>query len=637
MKKNKLKVMLSALLSLSMLLTFAGAASAYSHPASSATQSELDIIKAKMLANESPWKEAYDQLIADANAGLSVTSHAVAVWNIPGYYADAAGHDAAKALLDRDAAAAYSGALAYKFTGNTAYANKAKELINGWAYTNTSTTGSDGPLVSAYLGVGLILAADLIKDYSGWSAADQTQFKNWIATVWLPKWDGMSSRNNWWDWSLYAQLAYYQFTDNATAFAAEVANLKTQIDTSIDSNGFLPEESSRGTNSLWYTYFALAPMTAAAEIVRNTTGENLFTWVSPSGKSIKLAADKLFYYVNGHISEWPYSSNTGFPSALNSHQYPLNMYEALGEIYQDTNYDIYVTQYRPVGAVLNGDRIHSFAWVYPTLLRTSIPVIPGPGYAKIEAESYSGSYKISTAATVDEGGGLMVRSTDNNDYVYYTNLNMGTGTSAFQLRYATPNTDGTVEFRTDSPTGPLLGSLLLPSTGSWTTYTTATIPVTGASGIKNVYMVFKKASSGSVADINWFSYTTHTAIEAENFSTQHGLSVAATSDSAGGGSKLGSSDNGDYAGYNNLNFGPSGVSAIEVRYATPNTNATLEFRSGSATGTLLGSALLPSTGSWSTYSTLSIPVTGATGVQNVYLVFKKPASGSVADVNWFRY
>lgn len=630
------RLWLCSAVSLVLLLTFSLTALAYPHPGSTVTASELDTIKAKVAAGVSPWKEAYDAMMVDANNGLSVTSHAVAVWNIPGYYADAAGHDAAKALLDKDAAAAYSGALAYRFTGNTAYANKAKELINGWSYTNTAVTGTDGPLASAYLGVGLIQAADLIKDYPGWSSADQTQFKNWITAVWLPKWDSINGRNNWWDWSLFAQLSFYHYTDNSAAFAAEVANLKTQIDTSIDSNGFITEETTRGSNSLWYHYFALSPMTAAAEVVRNATGEDLFNWVSPSGKSIKLALDKLFYYVNGHISEWPYSSNTGYPNTYDSHLYPLNMYEAMGEIYQNTDYDIFVTQYRPVGAVLNGERIHHFAWVYPTLLRALIPVIPGPGYAKVEAESYSGSYKISIAATSDTGGGSMVRSTDNNDYIYFNNLNLGNGTSGFQLRYATPNTDGTVEFRTGSSTGPLLGSLLLPSTGSWSVYNTVNIPVTGASGIKNVFMVFKKATSGSVADINWFSYTTQTLIEAENYSVQSGLSVSATAD-AGGGSKIGSTDNNDYAGYNNVNFGSGGVSAIEVRYATVNTNGTLEIRSGSPTGTLLGSILLPSTGSWSVFNTVSIPVTGASGVKNVYLVFKKPASGSVADVNWFRF
>ncbi|MEK8205337.1 carbohydrate-binding protein [Paenibacillus sp. FSL L8-0696] len=189
---------------------------------------------------------------------------------------------------------------------------------------------------------------------------------------------------------------------------------------------------------------------------------------------------------------------------------------------------------------------------------------------------------------------------------------------------------------TGSSTGPLLGSLLLPSTGSWSVYNTVNIPFTGASGIKNVFMVFKKATSGSVADINWFSYTTQTLIEAENYSVQSGLSVSTTAD-AGGGSKIGSTDNNDYAGYNNVNFGSGGVSAIEVRYATVNTNGTFEIRSGSPTGTLLGSILLPSTGSWSVFNTVSIPVTGASGVKNVYLVFKKPASGSVADVNWFRF
>ncbi|MFB9276459.1 carbohydrate-binding protein [Cohnella cellulosilytica] len=627
---------LGVALALSLLL--AATAGAYSHPGSSVTANELTTIQSKVNAELSPWKEAYEAMLEDADDGLSVASHAIAIWNIPGYYADSAGHDAAKLRMEIDASAAYATALAYRFTGNHVYADKAKELINGWAYTNTSVTGTDGALVSAYLGVGLIHAADLIKDYAGWSATDQTQFTNWIASVWLPKWDGINGRNNWWDWSLYAQLSYYHFTDNATAFAAEVANLKDHIDTSIDANGFLPEEATRGSNSLWYHYFALSPMTAAAEVVRNATGEDLFNWVSPSGKSIKLALDTLFYYVNGHVSQWPYGSNQGYPGSLNSHQYPLNLYEAMAEIYQDMDYEIYVTQYRPVGAVLNGSsgRVHHFSWVYPTLLRTSIPVIPGPGYAKVEAEDYSGSYKVSIAATVDEGGGSMVRSTDHNDYVYYTNLNLGEGTNEFQLRYATPNTDGTVEFRVDGPDGPLLGSLLLPSTGSWTTYQTVSIPVTGAAGIKNVYMVFKKASSGSVADINWFSYTTHTTIEAENFSVQHGLTVSATSDTGGGG-KLGKSDNGDYAGYSNVNFGPNGVSAIEVRYATTNTNATLELRSGGPTGTLLGSLLLPSTGSWDTYGTISIPVTGAVGVQDLYLVFKRPASGSVADVNWLRY
>nr|BAM95908.1 acetan lyase [Paenibacillus sp. OTK] len=636
MKKNA-RIGICSILSLALLFSLAATAMAYSHPASSVTASELDIIKAKVAAQISPWKEAYDIMIADANDGLSVSGNAIAIWNIPGYYADSAGHNAAKGRMEVDAKAAYATALAYQFTGNTAYANKAVQLLNGWSYTNTAVTGTDGPLASAYLGVGLIQAADLIKGYSGWSAADQSQFANWIGTVFLPKWGGINGRNNWWDWSLYAQLSYYHFTDNSTAFAAEVANLKTQIDHSIDSNGFITEETTRGSNSLWYHYFALAPMTAAAEVVRNATGENLFTWVSPSGKSIKLALDKFFYYVNGRVSQWPYSSNTGYPSALSSNLYPLNMYEAMAEVYGDMDYEIYVTQYRPLVGAPTGDNYHHFAWVYPTLLRASIPVIPGPGFAKIEAESYSGSYKVSTAATSDTGGGLMIRSTDNEDYVYYTNLNLGEGTHEFQFRYATPNTDGTVEFRTDSPTGPLLGSLLLPSTGSWSNYQTVPIPVSGAKGIKNVYMVFKKASSGSVADINWFSYTTYTTIEAENFSVQSGLSVSATSDPEGGDKKLGSTDNNDYAGYSNVNFGTSGVSSIALRYATVNTNATIEIRSGSPSGTLLGSQLLPARAIGATYQTIHVPVTGAVGVQNIYLVFKRPVSGSVADLNWFRY
>lgn len=360
-----------------LLLSFALTASAYSHPGGLVTSGELTTVKSKVDANISPWKEAYDRMMTDANEALTESSHAIAVLNIPGYYANPSGHDAAKLRLEIDAQSAYAAAVAYRLTGNTAYADKAAELLNGWSYTNTGVSGTDGRLVSAYVGVGLVNAADMIKSYSGWSAADKAQFGDWLTDVMIPVWDTITFTSNWRDWSLYAQIASYQFLDDTAGMASEVTQLKSQIDVSIASDGFLPDETTRGTNSLWYHYFALGPMTSAAEIVKNATGEDLFNWVSPNGKSIKLALDKMFYYVDGHVSEWPKAYGGPNQSFSNAR----NLYEAMADVYQDEDYEDYVKSARPLVGRINSASgyYHNHAWVYPTLLRTSFLDVGEPG------------------------------------------------------------------------------------------------------------------------------------------------------------------------------------------------------------------------------------------------------------------
>ncbi|MEK8205349.1 carbohydrate-binding protein [Paenibacillus sp. FSL L8-0696] len=640
-----------ALFAVVMVFSSAVEVMAYSHPGGTVTASEFTVIKAKVTAGLSPWKEAYAVMMNDANLGLLVNSHAVANWNVPGYYADPAGHIAAKGGFEQDTQAAYAAALAYRFTGDAKYAQKAVALMNSWATVNKSNGGTDAPLASAYIGVGMLNAADLLADYSGWSAADQTVFKNWVETVLMPKWNArLNDANNWGDWMMYAELAYYHYANNETAFNDLVTKLKQKIDQSIDSLGFLPAEATRGSNSMWYHFFALSPMTASAEIVLHATGENLYTWVSPSGKSLKKAVDNLFYYANGRYTEWPneYGGKQVYNTFINSNYFPLNMYEAMAEVYQNKDFEIYVSPYRPVGGNINEDTgfYHNQAWVYPTLLRSSIIEIPDPGFVQVEAENFTGREKVGTAATTDTGGGMMINSTDNGDYVYYNYLNLGKGVQYFDFRYSTPATDGAMSIRYGSPTGPVLGSTQLPSTGGWDKYETIRVPLTGASGIKNIYLVFSKPTAGSVANINWFSYTTNpntVRMEAENYTGQSGVTVGDITIGTEVIRRVGSTDNNDYVYYNGLNFG-LGVSSLKLRYTTPYTDSRIEVRDGSATGTLLGSASLPRTGGWETYSTADINFQNASGgtlevsgSKNIYLVFKRAGGSAVADIDWFSF
>jgi glucosylceramidase len=122
-----------------------------------------------------------------------------------------------------------------------------------------------------------------------------------------------------------------------------------------------------------------------------------------------------------------------------------------------------------------------------------------------------------------------------------------------------------------------------------------------------------------------------------------GLETELTSDTNGG-YDVGFSNDGDYAVYKNVDFG-TGVSSVSARLACDqnsggNCGGNLEFHLDSAAGTLVASVSVPSTGGWETWQTTpASSVTGASGVHDLYVLFKAPASGatSLGNVNWFQF
>ena len=111
---------------------------------------------------------------------------------------------------------------------------------------------------------------------------------------------------------------------------------------------------------------------------------------------------------------------------------------------------------------------------------------------------------------------------------------------------------------------------------------------------------------------------------------------------------MGYSSDGDYAVYKNVDFGTgaSSVSSLSARFACMggsgggNCGGTLEFHLDSSGGTLVASVTIPSTGGWETWQTTpAAGVTAASGVHDLYVVFKDPASGtsSLGNLNWFQF
>ncbi|UKS26991.1 glycoside hydrolase N-terminal domain-containing protein [Paenibacillus sp. HWE-109] len=123
-------------------------------------------------------------------------------------------------------------------------------------------------------------------------------------------------------------------------------------------------------------------------------------------------------------------------------------------------------------------------------------------------------------------------------------------------------------------------------------------------------------------------------IEAENYDSQSGVQLESASDK-GTGYDLTSIDNNDYTVYNNVDFG-SGAASFSARVASNGPGGTIEVRLGSGAGTLAGTCKVPSTGGWQVWQTVSCGVTGAAGVQNVFLVYKG-VSGPLFHLNWFQF
>jgi hypothetical protein len=55
----------------------------------------------------------------------------------------------------------------------------------------------------------------------------------------------------------------------------------------------------------------------------------------------------------------------------------------------------------------------------------------------------------------------------------------------------------------------MISSVPIPATGGWQTWTTSTAPATSATGIHDLYVVFRAAPGGgtsSLGNLNWFQF-----------------------------------------------------------------------------------------------------------------------------------
>jgi len=198
------------------------------HPGLLHTQADFDRISQKVQNQVSPWIDNWGLMLSNSLANNT--------WKPdprPVIYRNDGVHPDNVQALQWDTMAAYLNALQWKITGNTAAANCAVRILNAWGSTLTGinlTDGHwDGYLAAGLQGYQLANAAELMRDYSGWAAADFTQFKQMMQNVFVPLVGNNTSLQVFSNWNLCAMaaaLAIAVLCDDHARFDATIAYFK---------------------------------------------------------------------------------------------------------------------------------------------------------------------------------------------------------------------------------------------------------------------------------------------------------------------------------------------------------------------------------------------------------------------------
>lgn len=162
----------------------------FSHPCALVSEADLTRVRASVEAASAtdPVYVSWLQLCGNAYAQAAYKASPVEIL----VRGDATGIGDGKEnyiQADRDAAAAFQLALRYQISGETAYADAAVKVLNDWADVCKQITANDNNqyLLAGFQGYQFANAAELLRDYTGWAAADQADFKQWLLDVWYAK------------------------------------------------------------------------------------------------------------------------------------------------------------------------------------------------------------------------------------------------------------------------------------------------------------------------------------------------------------------------------------------------------------------------------------------------------------------
>ncbi|KAF8440684.1 chondroitin AC/alginate lyase [Terfezia claveryi] len=232
-----------------LALAVCSAAFQFVHPGLLHTQTDFNRITTKVTANASPWVEGWHKLTNNPHSALTYTPRpAASVCR-----GNNAGCTQNYGLLFNDIAAAYALAIRWKVTGTAAYGTAAVKVLNAWAKTLKTVTGSSDRFLAAGLyGYQLANAAEIMRDFPGYQKSDLKAMQTLLRRVFYPMNHDFLVRHNdaainhyWANWDLCniaSILSIGIFTDNTTMYNEALTYFK-----SGKGNGAI-------NNAIWKVY-----------------------------------------------------------------------------------------------------------------------------------------------------------------------------------------------------------------------------------------------------------------------------------------------------------------------------------------------------------------------------------------------
>jgi hypothetical protein len=150
------------------------------HPGLLHTQADFDRMRTKVAAGAALWITGWNALISNGRSQLGTAprplqtvTRSSTLNNTPQMYIDIA--------------RTYQMALRWKVSADTAYADQAVVFLNAWSSTMTTLTGdADRFLAAGIYGYEWCNAAEIMRTYSGWAAADFARFQSLMLNVFYP-------------------------------------------------------------------------------------------------------------------------------------------------------------------------------------------------------------------------------------------------------------------------------------------------------------------------------------------------------------------------------------------------------------------------------------------------------------------
>ena len=292
------------------------------------------------------------------------------------------------------------------------------------------------------------------------------------------------------------------------------------------------------------------------------------------------------------------------------------------------------------------------AWAIPGTIQAEDFDEGGEGIAYHDSSSgnMGGHYRaadVDIEATSDDDGGYNVGWIAAGEWLGYTVSVVAPGTYSLDARVASLGAGGSFHIELNRAGGNLTGTLTIPDTGGWQTWTTVSRSVYLSPGIYVIRVVFDAAGvDGNVGNLNFLRFTpvnTTTAyfgspaavpgrIDAEYFDyggegvayhdttpgnsggslrTAEDVDLEPASD-IGGGGDVGWTTAGEWMNYT-VTVAQAGTYTLRARVAANGTGGAFHVEFGG--GVVTDTQWIPNTGGWQAWTDVSVPVSLDAGTQ----------------------